>query len=95
MRCISSTSFCMASSFGAFADQGERQFEAGEHRAQIVADAVEHRGALLHRPFDPALHFDEGIAGLPHLARAVRPEVGVAAFAERFGRARQTQDRSI
>ena len=58
-----------------------------------MADAVEHRGALFGRPLDPALHFDEGVTRLPHLARAMRVEVGIAALAEILRRARQPQDR--
>ena len=58
-----------------------------------MADAVEHRGALFGRPLDPALHLDEGVAGLPHLARAVRIEVEIAALAEILRRVRQPQDR--
>ena len=57
---------------GGIVEQGQRKLEASQDRAEVVADAVEHGGALLGRPLDPALHLDEGVAGLPHLARAVR-----------------------
>ena len=78
---------------GRFVDDGERQLEAGEHGAQIVADAVEHRRALLGGAFDAPLHLDEGVAGLAHLARAARMELDVAALAEILRRVGEPEDR--
>ena len=71
----------------------KRQLEARQDRAEVVADAVEHRGALLGRPLDAALHLDEGVAGLSDLARAMRAEIEIAALAEILRRAREPQDR--
>ena len=79
---------------GQFVDHRERQLEPGEHRAQVVADAVQHRRALLARAFDAPLHLDEGVAGLTHLARAARLELDVAALAEIFRGAAEPQDRA-
>ena len=62
--------------------QGERKLEAREDGAKIVAHPVQHRGALLEGALDAPLHFDEGVAGLAHLARAARPEFRIAALAE-------------
>src|SRR5271169_2781530 len=59
-----------------------------------MTDAVEHSGALLQSAFDALLHFDEGITRLPHLPRAVRPEVEVAALAEILRGVGQAQDRA-
>ena len=74
-------------------EQCQRQFEAGQYRAKIVADAVEHRGALFGRPLNSPLHLDEGVAGLPDFARAMRTEVEISAFAEILRRSREAQNR--
>ena len=78
--------------FGAFAEQGERQFESRQHRAQIVADAIEHRRALLHRTLDAAPHLHESVTRLPHLTRALRAPFSVAPFAEILRGLRQPQN---
>ena len=93
MRCISATSFCMSSRLGLVAHQGQRKLEPRQDRPQIMADPVEHGGALLDRALDAPLHLDEGIAGLAHFARAARPKLGVAPLAESFRRRREPQDR--
>jgi hypothetical protein len=67
--------------------QRERQFEARQDRAEIMADAVEHGRALLERALDAPLHFDEGVAGLPDFPRAMRTEIEIAALAEILRRA--------
>ncbi len=77
----------------AVAHKGERQLEAGQNRAQVMADAVQHRGALLDGALDAALHLDEGETGPAHLARAARPEVAVAALAEFLRGAGERQNR--
>ena len=59
-----------------------------------MADAVEHRRALFRGAFDAPLHFDEGVAGLPHFARAARMEIDVAPLAEILRRLGQAQDRT-
>ena len=75
-------------------DQRELQLEAREHRAQVVADAGEHRRALLDGALDARLHLDEGLRRAPHLARAARAEIRhFAALAEAFGGVGQPQDR--
>ena len=71
----------------------QRQTEAREHRAQVMADAVQHGGALLDLAGDPALHVEEGGPRAADLARAARPEIELAALAEILGRVRQRQDR--
>ena len=72
---------------GIVARERQLQLEAGEDGAQVVADAVQHGGALLHLPLDTLAHQDEGEAGAPHLIRTAR---GIAAdllaFAEVFRR---------
>ena len=94
MRLISSTSFFIASTSGVIAEQCQFELEAGQHGAQIVRDAGEHRGALLDRPLDARLHLDEGLRGAAHLARAARPEVRrLAALAEALRGVGEPQDR--
>jgi hypothetical protein len=78
---------------GRVADHRKREAEACEHRAQIVAYPIEHRRALLDGTLDAPLHLDKSMAGLPHFARALRPEMHLSAFAESFGGARQAQNR--
>ena len=78
---------------GRLLDDGERQLEARQDGAQVVADAVQHGGALLDGALDAPLHLDEGVAGLAHLARAARPELDVAALAEALRRLGEAQDR--
>ncbi len=75
-------------------EQRERELEAGQDGAQIVADAVQHRRALLDGALDAPLHLDEGVAGLAHLAGAARPELDLAALAEALGRLGEAQDRA-
>ncbi len=94
MRPISSTSFFIASISGPLAEQRQLELEARQDRAQVVRHAGEHRGALLHRALDAALHLDEGLRGAAHLARAARPEARhLAALAEAFGGVGEAQDR--
>ena len=52
--------------------QGQRKLEPHEDGAQIVADAIQHGGALLERALDAPLHLDEGVARLADFARAAR-----------------------
>ncbi len=73
---ISSTSLFSASISGDVLDQRELELEAGQDGAQVVADAGEHRGALLDLALDAPAHLDEGQRGLAHLAGAARTEVG-------------------
>ena len=80
--------------FGVGFEHGERQAEAGEDGFQVVADAAQHRRALFVGALDAALHLDEGVAGLPHLARAARLELVEAALAEILGRLGEPQDRA-
>ena len=80
--------------FREFVDDRERQLETRQDRAQVVADAVEHRRALFRGAFDAAFHFDEGVAGLAHFARAARMEIDVAPLAEILRRLGQAQDRT-
>ena len=61
-------------------EKRERQLEAGEDGAQIVADAVQHGRALFHVALDAPLHLEKGMAGLTHLARAARAEFDLASF---------------
>ena len=67
----------------------------GEHRklqtkpcqwgAQIMADARQHVGALLHMAVDAFAHLDEGMGGTADFGRAIGLEAGkAAAFAEIF-----------
>ena len=78
----------------AVAEQGELQLEAGQHGAQVVADARQHGGALLDVMADAVAHLQERLRGLAHLARAARAEVGRhgPALAEGVGRLGQPQD---
>ena len=72
----------------------EFELEAGQDGAQIVADAGQHRGALLDRALDARLHFQERLRRLPHFPCAAGTEVRrLAALAEAFGGVRQPQDR--
>ena len=80
---------------GAVADQSELELEAGEDRAQVMRDARQHRGALLHGALDAGLHLDEGGRCAPHLTRAARAEVRhLAALAEALGGIGEPQDRA-
>ena len=80
---------------GAVADQRELELEAGEDGAQVVRDAGEHGGALLHRALDAGLHLDEGLRRAAHLERAARTEVRhLAALAEALGGVGEPQDRA-
>ena len=55
----------------------QREFQAGERSAQVVADRGQQRGALLDRAVDPDAHGVEGGGGVAHLARAAgEGEVG-------------------
>ena len=77
-----------SASVSAFAaDQRQLQAEAGQDGPQIVADAGQHRGALLDLPLDALAHLDEGEAGAPHLLGAARAEIARhrPALAETFG----------
>ena len=57
---------------------------------QVVADAGEHRRALLDLALDALLHVVEGDGRLAHLAGAARREIGHgAALAEGVDRRRQ------
>ena len=79
---------------GAVAEQRQLELEAGQHGAQVVRHAGQHRGALLDRALDARLHLDEGLRGAAHLARAARPEVRhLAALAEALGGVGEPQDR--
>ena len=79
---------------GAVADQRQFELEAGQDGAQIVADAGQHRGALLDRALDARFHLQEGLRGAAHFARAAGTEVRrLAALAETFGGVGQPQDR--
>ena len=61
---------------GLLAQQRKLQLEARQHRAQVVADACQHGGALLDVMADALAHLQERLRRLPHLARPARPEVG-------------------
>ena len=68
---------------------------ACQRRLQVVADAREHIGALLHEAVDPFAHLDERGGGLAHFGRTARLEVGDRSpLAERFRRRREPLDRS-
>ena len=83
MRCISSTSSLRGCDLGPIAQEGQFQLEAGEDGAEIMADARQHGGALLHLPGDAVAHVEEGEARRLHLAGAARAEVaGIAPGAE-------------
>ena len=59
-----------------------------------MADAGQHRGALLDRALDARLHLQERLRGAAHFARAAGTEVRrLAALAETFGGVGQPQDR--
>ena len=76
-------------------EQRQLELEAGQQRAQVVRDAGQHGGALLHRALHSPFHLHEGVRGAPHLARAARAEVRhLAPLAEALGRIRERQDRS-
>ena len=63
----------------------ELQAHARERRLQVMADARQHFGALLHIAVDALAHGDEGLRRAAHFGRAVRLEIGHrAALAERF-----------
>ena len=66
-----------------------------ERRAQVVADAGQHLGALLDRAAQADAHGVEGGGGVAHLARAAgEGEVGhVAALAQRVGGDAEMGDR--
>ena len=59
-----------------------------------MADAGQHRGALLDVRRDAVAHLEEGSRRLPHFAGAARAEVvgNLAALAERVGRLREPQN---
>ena len=80
--------------FRSAAEQREFQLEARQDGTQVVRYTGEHRGALLDRALDAALHLDEGLRGAAHLARAARLEARhVAPLAETFRSVREPQDR--
>ena len=80
---------------GGFLHQGELQFEPGQRRLQIVADAGQHVGALLHITVDPLPHGEEGFCGAAHFGGAIGLEIGHgAALAEAFRSKRQPLDRA-
>ena len=75
------------------ADQRKLELEAGQHRAQIVRHAGEHRRALLDGALDAAFHLEKCLGGAAHLARASRPEPGdVAPLAKPLGRVGEGED---
>ena len=74
---------------------GQRQFQlqAGEGGAQVVADRGQKGGALVDVALDARLHVEEGLGGLAHLARAVRPEArDLGPLAESLGGGGETLD---
>ena len=80
--------------FGAVADQGQFELEAGQDGAKVVRHAGQHRGALLDRALDARFHLDEGLRRAADFAGAARMEIRrLAALAETFRRVRQPQDR--
>ena len=80
--------------FRAVADQRQLELEAGEDGAQIVADAGQHRGALLDRTLDARLHFQKRLRGAADFACPAGPEIRrLAPFAETFSGICQPQDR--
>jgi len=80
---------------GRILEHRELKLEAGQDRAQIVADARQHDGALLDVTFDAVAHLDEGMGRLTHLARAAGTEIlgRRPALAEALRRLGQAQDR--
>ena len=78
---------------GVLAHHGELQPHARQRRLQIVADAGQHFGALLHVALDALAHGDEGLRRAAHFGRAIGLEVGHrAALAEGFRRERKPLD---
>src|ERR1700722_17429123 len=59
-----------------------------------MANAVEHRSALLRRTLDTSLHLNESVARLPDLACAMRIKVEVSSLAKILRRLREAQNRS-
>ena len=80
---------------GRIAKDRQLELEAGQNGSEIMADAGQHRGALLDVRLDAVAHFQECLAGLPHFARAARAQVvwNFAALAEGIGRFSELQDR--
>ena len=79
---------------GAVPDQRQFELEPRQQRAQVVRDAGQHGGALVHGALDAAFHLDEGLRGAAHLARAARLEGRrLAPLAEALGRVGERQDR--
>ena len=77
-----------------FGHHRQFQLHARQRCLDVVADAREHLGALLHIALDAFAHGDEGLRRAAHLGRAVRLEVGHRpALAEAFRRLRQPFDR--
>ena len=84
-----------AMQIGLVLGEGQLKLEAGEDGAEVMADAGEHRGALLDLPFDSFAHLDEGKAGAPDLVGAARtklsgfcplPKLSAARAKDRIGR---------
>ena len=93
MCSISARSRFIASTRGAGLGQRQLQLQPRERRAQVVADRGQQGGALVDVALDALLHGEEGVAGLPHLARAVGLERRTSrALAEGLRRGRQPLD---
>ena len=77
-------------------DQRKLQAKTGQHGAQIVADAGQHRRSLFHRAFDTVPHFNERRGCPPNFSGPTRPKIirNRPALAEAlFGRFGQPLDR--
>ncbi len=75
--------------------QRQRQFEAGDGRAQIVADAGQQQGARGVVSANAVAHVDKGLGGVAHLARPARFEARrFAAAAESVGGGGEFLDRA-
>ena len=95
MRSMSSTSRFRSSIAGFWPIIASCSFMRVKRRAQVVADAGQHLGALRDLAADAGAHLVEGAArDLAHLGGAVEDELAdIAALAEIIGGLRQALDR--
>ncbi len=78
---------------GARIRKGQLELQAGQRRAQIMADRGQQGRALGDVALDARLHVEEGDGGLAHLGGAVGPEAGlIGALAEGLGGGGQPLD---
>ena len=94
IRSIWSASCAQVAGLLALLHQRQRQLHPGERRAQVVADAGEHLGALLDLALQPRAHRQERGAGAADLLGAGRAERQRAALAEGLGRLGERADRA-